>query len=145
MAVGRWNEEERRENAERVLKDSRLPVVMSRNEKRVERDFWAKFKRFAGRIPFASDLVAAYYCAIDPATPVQVRGVLLAAIAYFILPTDLIPDFLLGLGFSDDATVIAAAIGLVANHIKPEHRHQARRVLCNEKATNPEKAEKAEN
>jgi uncharacterized membrane protein YkvA (DUF1232 family) len=33
------------------------------------RDFWTAFKQFAGRLPFVEDLVAAYYCALDPATP----------------------------------------------------------------------------
>jgi len=97
------------DNAETVLQDSHLPVVMLRNERKVKKEFWSKFKRFARRIPFAADLVAAYYCALDPATPMRVRGILLAALAYFILPVDMIPDFLLGFGFSDDATVLATA------------------------------------
>src|SRR5712692_6190408 len=72
-------------------------------ERKVRRDFWAKLKRFAGHVPFVEDIVAAYYCALDPATPMRVRGMLLAALAYFILPFDLIPDLIAGLGFADDA------------------------------------------
>jgi len=60
-------------------------------ERTVRRDFWTALKQFAGRLPFVEDLVAAYYCALDPATPMRVRGILLAALAYFIgskaLPT----------------------------------------------------------
>ncbi|HAH66781.1 MAG TPA: hypothetical protein DCL72_15215, partial [Rhizobiales bacterium] len=77
-------------------------TAFAERERQIRRDFWAKLKRFAGRVPFVDDLVAAYYCALDPATPMRVRGMLLAALAYFILPFDLIPDMIAGLGFADD-------------------------------------------
>ena len=96
---------------------------------RVEWSFWRKFRRASGRIPFAEDLVAAYYCAIDPATPTRVRAVLLAALGYFVLPTDAIPDVIMGLGFTDDATVLATTIGIVSSYIKPVHRVSAREAL----------------
>jgi uncharacterized membrane protein YkvA (DUF1232 family) len=78
-------------------------------------NFWSKLKRFAGQVPFVEDIVAGYYCALDPATPlrVRVRGMLLAAIAYFILPFDFIPDFIAGLGFADDAALLTAVLALV--------------------------------
>ena len=82
-----------------------LPSFAER-ERNVRRDFWAKLKRFAGQVPFVEDLVAAYYCALDPATPMRVRGMLLAALAYFILPFDLVPDMIAGLGFADDAALL---------------------------------------
>lgn len=66
--------------------------ALTERERKVRRDFWTKFKRFAGQVPFAEDIVAGYYSALDPATPIRVRAMLLAAIAYFILPLDLIPD-----------------------------------------------------
>jgi uncharacterized membrane protein YkvA (DUF1232 family) len=101
-------------------------------ERKVRRDFWSKLKRFAGMVPFVEDLVAAYYCALDPATPMRVRGMLLAALAYFILPADLIPDMIAGLGFADDAALLTAVIGLVASHITPTHRAAAARALDKE-------------
>ena len=96
-------------------------------ERKVRQEFWAKLKRFAARLPFADDLVAAYYCALDPATPIRVRGMLLAALAYFILPTDFIPDIIGGLGFADDMALFTAVIGLVSSHITPTHRAAAAR------------------
>jgi hypothetical protein len=48
--------------------------ALADRERRVRRDFWAKLKRVIGMVPFAEDLVAAYYCALDPATPIRVRG-----------------------------------------------------------------------
>ena len=102
---------------------------MANNETLVRRDFWTKIKRYARQVPFAEDAVAAYYCALDPKTPARVKGVLLAALAYFILPVDAIPDFILGLGFTDDATVLLTAIMMVKSHVTDDHRRRARLVL----------------
>ena len=95
-------------------------------EKRVRNDFWSKIRRLAGKLPFVEDIVAAYYCALDPATPLRVRGMLLAAIAYFILPFDFVPDIIAGLGFADDAALVTAVVALVSAHITPIHRAAAR-------------------
>ena len=91
--------------------------------------FWAKFKRVVARLPFAEDLLAAYYCAFDRQTPRHVQAALLGAVAYFILPFDFVPDMLPVLGFTDDAAVLATAIRLVANHITEDHREAARAAL----------------
>src|SRR3984893_17561093 len=101
-------------------------------ERKVRRDFWSKLKRFAGQVPFVDDLVAAYYCALDPTTPMRVRGMLLAALAYFILPFDFIPDMIPGLGFTDDAAVLTAVFALVSSHITPIHRTAAAKALDKE-------------
>lgn len=105
------------------------PVVMKANEKRVRRNFWRKLRRVLHAIPFAEEAVAAYYCALDPATPTRVKGILLAALAYFIVPLDVLPDFLLGLGFTDDATVLMTALSLIRAHMTPAHREKARDAL----------------
>ena len=106
-----------------------LPTVVTMNDNTVKNGFWKKFNRIACLIPFAPELLSAYYCSIDPATPSRVRAILLAALAYFILPTDLIPDFIIGLGFSDDATVLTAAISIIAGHITDTHKAQAKATL----------------
>jgi len=94
-----------------------------------DKRFWRKLKRVLVRIPFAEDLVAAYYCAADPDTPGYVRAVLLGAIAYFVLPIDMVPDILAGLGFTDDASVLAAAVAAVGRHLQPRHRELAQKAL----------------
>ena len=86
----------------------------------------------AGKLPFVEEIVAAYYCALDPATPMRVRGMLLAAIAYFILPFDFVPDIIAGLGFADDAALVTAVLALVSAHITPTHRAAAARALDKE-------------
>ena len=92
--------------------------------------FWRKTRRVAASIPFAEDLLAAYYCAFDHGTPLPVKMSLIGALAYFVLPIDAIPDVLPVLGFTDDAAVLASAIKLVASHIRPEHRAVARDKLA---------------
>lgn len=101
------------------------------------REFWRKFGGVATRIPFAEDMLAAYYCALDRATPVQVKGTLIGAIAYFVLPFDAVPDLMPVLGFTDDAAVLATAIKLVASHMRPEHREMARAKLDRMRDTAP--------
>ena len=66
------------------------------------------------------------------AAAMRVRGMLLATIAYFILPVDVIPDIIAGLGFADDAALLTAVVGLVATHITPTHRAAAARALDKE-------------
>lgn len=96
----------------------------------VRRQFWIKLKRLAVKLPFAEDLLAAYYCAFDRQTPRHVQAALLGAIAYFILPFDAVPDMLPLLGFTDDAAILATALRMVATHITPEHRAAARAAMA---------------
>jgi uncharacterized membrane protein YkvA (DUF1232 family) len=101
----------------------------TRYEERVRRDFWRKAARVAARLPFAEDLLAAYYCAFDQATPAHVKTALVGALAYFVLPFDFMPDVLPFLGFTDDAAVLLTALRVVAGHLRPEHRDAARAAL----------------
>src|SRR5438477_12533384 len=98
---------------------------LAKDRESLRRRFWIKLKRVIARLPFAEDLLAAYYCAFDKQTPRHVQGALLGVIAYFILPFDFIPDMLPILGSTDDAAVLATAIRLVASHITAAHRAAA--------------------
>lgn len=115
------------ENGESV--PTQLPIPTERQQRRTKRKLIPKLLRVAGRIPFADDLAAAYYCAVDAETPLKVRLVLFAALGYFVLPVDAVPDVITGLGFTDDATVLATALGIVGAHIREPHRAAARRLL----------------
>jgi uncharacterized membrane protein YkvA (DUF1232 family) len=103
---------------------------LARDEETVRRGFWRKLGALAARIPFAEDLLTAYYCAFDRRTPNHVRAALIGALAYFVLPFDALPDFLPLLGLTDDAAVLAGALRLVWTHIAPEHRAAARDTLA---------------
>jgi uncharacterized membrane protein YkvA (DUF1232 family) len=102
----------------------------ARAEDTVRRGFWAKMRRVGASLPFAEDLLAAYYCAFDRDTPLKVKAALIGALAYFVLPFDAIPDVLPVIGFTDDAAVLATVIRLVAAHITPLHRAAARAALA---------------
>ncbi len=108
---------------------------MPTTESKVTREFWPKLKSSLGKAPFAEDAVAAFYCAFDPATPLRTKSILLAALAYFIMPVDIIPDFILGLGFTDDMAVLYAAFAAIQSSLRPEHRDKARAALENLKKT----------
>ncbi len=100
------------------------------DEAKLRRSFWKKLRGLAARLPFAEDLIAAHYCAFDRQTPIHVKAVLVGAIAYFVLPTDFIPDVLPVIGYTDDAAVLAAAFKLVSSHISHDHREAAQRALA---------------
>jgi uncharacterized membrane protein YkvA (DUF1232 family) len=102
---------------------------LAKDPERVRKNFWIKIKRVVAKLPFAEDLLAAYYCAFDRQTPRHVQATLLGALAYFILPFDFIPDMLPILGFTDDAAILATALRIVSSHITPEHRDAAKAAL----------------
>lgn len=125
---------DRTENLHETLDDDQesgkaLALVESR-EKTVRAKFWSKFRRVVGSIPFARDLLAAYFCAMDSATPLRVRATLLGALVYFIMPIDVLPDVIAVLGFTDDAAVLFAAIRAVSSSIRPVHYEKADKALA---------------
>ncbi len=102
-----------------------VPAVVRVNETRVKHGFWPKITRTAARIPFADQALAAWYAARDPETPLAAKGMIFAGLAYFVMPIDAIPDVFAGIGFTDDAAVIAALLATVGANIKRRHRDQA--------------------
>lgn len=107
-----------------------LPVLPIRIDEGFKHDFWTKIRRHLGHLPFLEEALAAYYCVVDTTTPARVRAVLAAALAYFVLPADLVPDLIALFGFSDDAAVLALLWRTVSNHIKDVHRHRAQTALA---------------
>lgn len=120
-----------KKGAQKVLEPSKalVPATVKLNEQRVSRGFWPKIRKVASKVPFAADALSLWWCAKDPATPTAAKGMMLAALAYFVLPTDAIPDVLPAIGFTDDAAVIAALIAIVGKNLKSSHKNQARAFL----------------
>ncbi len=71
-----------------------------------------------------------YHAARDPRTPAWAKAVIYSNLGYFILPADAIPDLIPGVGYADDLGALTVALGIVALHIKPEHRKLAREKLA---------------
>ena len=99
------------------------------DENKLRENFWRTARKAARHVPFMEDVVAAYYCALDKETPLRVKGILFAALGYFILPADTIPDVIFGLGFTDDIAVLTAALAAVRAHLKPAHLAAAKEAL----------------
>ncbi|MGF9694882.1 MULTISPECIES: YkvA family protein [unclassified Rhizobium] len=111
--------------------------TQARQEKQVQSKFWPTLKRAVRYVPFSRDLVAAYYCAMDSRTPTRVRGVLLAALGYFVLPIDIVPDMFAFVGFTDDVAVLAAALRLIQSHIHDRHYEAADLALAEPSDNDP--------
>ncbi|MBO6758261.1 MAG: DUF1232 domain-containing protein [Roseibium sp.] len=94
-------------------------------------------RKAARQVPLMDEVVAGYYCALDPATPAKVRATILAALAYFVLPLDVVPDFIIGFGFGDDATILMATIAMIRSHMRPEHYDLAREALADDDLKEP--------
>jgi len=101
----------------------------ARNEQKVRENFWSKFRRVAQHIPFAEDVLGAFFCATDPATPLRVRAVLFAALVYFLWPSSFIPRLAIAAGLFDEAAVLLVTVRTLGGAIRPQHRERARAVL----------------
>ena len=106
-----------------------VPSVIVVNEQKVDAGFWPKMRKVAARIPFAQEALSVWFCAKDEDTPLAAKGMMLAALAYFVMPVDAIPDFIAGIGYTDDAAVFAALLAILGKNLKPKHKDAARRAL----------------
>jgi uncharacterized membrane protein YkvA (DUF1232 family) len=87
-----------------------------------ENDLWSKLKKYAkvaGK-ELVLLVLKLYYSATSANTPAWAKAVIISALGYFILPFDAIPDFIPGLGYTDDLGVLLAASATVATYITPE-------------------------
>ena len=107
-----------------------VPATVRINEEKVARGFLPKIRKVAAKIPFAADVLSVWWCARDRETPAAAKGMMMAALAYFVLPTDVIPDVLPALGMTDDAAVIAAVIAIVGKNLKSRHKEAAQAFLA---------------
>lgn len=96
-----------------------------------ERGFWAKIrgasKRAGDKLLYYAYLL--YYVLISREVSVKSKGIICGALGYFILPTDLIPDFIVALGFTDDLAVLLLAYKTVSSAITPQIEQRAKERL----------------
>lgn len=76
------------------------------------------------------DVLQLFYVAKEPNVPMRIRAAIIAPLGYFISPVDLVPDLVPVVGYSDDAAVIAMAIGIAHFYITDEIRQKAQDRLC---------------
>ncbi|MDJ0928993.1 MAG: YkvA family protein [Gammaproteobacteria bacterium] len=97
-----------------------------------ERGFWRKlvdFGRTAGREVIEKALWL-FYAAERPETPKWAKATVYGALAYFVLPADAVPDITPLAGYSDDLTVLAAALATVSRFVDAEVKAQTNRTLA---------------
>jgi uncharacterized membrane protein YkvA (DUF1232 family) len=93
--------------------------------------FWDKLKRYskeAGMKVVYPALLLQYMMKSDN-VPLRAKLILSAALGYFILPIDFIPDFAPLIGFADDLGVLLLILRQMAVYITPEIRRNAREHL----------------
>jgi uncharacterized membrane protein YkvA (DUF1232 family) len=67
-----------------------------------------------------------FYLLKKPDLPWKVRLTIAGALGYFILPFDVLPDFIVGLGFSDDLSVLMGVLACCYVHVDDGVRERAR-------------------
>ena len=77
----------------------------------------------------ALEAAKAWHVAQDPATPSHVKAVLYGALTYLVLPTDVVPDLLPVVGFSDDVAALGAALYAANTWITEDALAQARKTV----------------
>lgn len=93
-----------------------------------EDGFWKKVRRIAAQVG-AKVLYPAlqlYFLLQSNRVPVKAKTLIIGALGYLILPTDLVPDFIPALGFSDDLTALMMALRTVNKYHTPDISQQAK-------------------
>ncbi len=96
-----------------------------------EDGFWEKITnvlKSAGRVIIYKALQL-YYVMKKSGCPAYIKTAIIAALGYFILPIDVIPDFIPVVGFSDDLTAITAALVMAQAYVDDEVKENARNKL----------------
>ena len=92
-----------------------------------ENAFWQKVKDFANKLGRGTlqKAMELYNVAKSPDTPLLAKAVAIGSLGYLIMPFDAIPDILPGLGLTDDAAALAAAVAALVKNITPAIKAQA--------------------
>lgn len=101
----------------RSAPDVRTTSYSAADERAVRRGFAQKLRRC--RVPFVDDARALYRFMADPQQPLAKKAVAVAALLYFIVPVDAVPDVAPLVGYLDDAGVVAAACAYLGGELTP--------------------------
>ena len=96
-----------------------------------EKSLWTKLKKFSklAGLKVVYCVLLLYYVMIDPGVSIKNKAVIAAALGYFILPLDAIPDLTPIIGFTDDLGVLLFALSQVSDSITPEIKARAKKQL----------------
>lgn len=111
------------------MSSKETPVITSEHEKYYsDSNFWDKIKTVAKKAgeELINNALLLYYTLQSPTTPVVQKTLIIGALGYFILPVDLISDFIPVLGFTDDTAALIAIIKNISSNITQEIKQKAR-------------------
>ncbi|MEC1717019.1 YkvA family protein [Schinkia azotoformans] len=96
-----------------------------------DKKFWQKLKVFAKKAgsSFVYIVLLLYFTLQKPEVPVKAKATIIGALGYFILPIDLIPDALIGVGYTDDLSAVGLALVQVAIYIDEDIKNKAKAKL----------------
>jgi len=97
-----------------------------------EDDFWSKMTKVIGVVgqEVLERVLRLYYTATSPNTPRRAKMMAYGALAYFVLPFDVVPDFIFGVGYGDDITILTTTIMALSKHVTPEIKAQAAKTMA---------------
>lgn len=92
-----------------------------------EKKLFKKLKSVSGKLStvILYYILVLFYLISDKSVPIKTRVIFIAALGYLIIPTDMVADFIPGLGFTDDAALIAYAISTATDFVTPELKERA--------------------
>lgn len=88
--------------------------------------FWDKVKKIAKKagLKVICYAITLYYILQKDNVPIAEKGLIIGALGYFILPVDLIPDFIMGLGYTDDISAMIIAIRKSMSYVDEKVKKQ---------------------
>lgn len=92
-----------------------------------EKKLWAKTKSVG--LGIGKDIIYKIFCLFfvmrKKEVPTWVKVTAASALGYFIVPVDTVPDFIVGLGYTDDVALITSAFVTLNSYIDDEIKSQA--------------------
>jgi len=90
---------------------------VEKNIEYVDKNLWNKLEKSGRRISFAKDILALYRYMKDPFVKWYRKAIVVAALVYFVVPIDTIPDITPLFGYLDDLGVITALLKYLGNEL----------------------------
>ena len=112
-----------------MKKLEKAPIPLENNYEKhySESSFWDKIKSVAVKAGYEliNKALQLYYAMQSPSMPAKDKAIVIAVLGYFILPVDVVPDFIPGLGFADDLAALVWALKTISSNITPEVKEKA--------------------
>ncbi|MBQ7444072.1 MAG: DUF1232 domain-containing protein [Bacteroidaceae bacterium] len=93
-----------------------------------EDSFWKKLKHLASNVgsKVLYPALQLYFLLQAKDVPMKAKTLIVGALGYLILPTDMVPDFIPALGFTDDLTALMVALRTLNKYLTPDINARAK-------------------